>query len=217
MNRRSFIKNKLYKSLIFISVSINIIVFVLVFTPLTNKLYGYLEVTPEIEKADAIILLSSGYYTEDTLDQNSFQRMMYAMSLYREGYAKKIIVCGGVIKHGESPISVIIKKTMVKLGIDENDIITEESSQNTFENIANSIPIMSSMNFKKTLLVTSSSHMFRSLAICKKNAVDVYPAPVPCYEKDVKHILTRIRLMPEILREYLAIAYYWFQEKIYLV
>lgn len=214
MNKRPPIKNKIYKSLIFMSLAMNVIVFVFVFTPLTNQLYGYLEVTPEVKKADAIILLSSAYYTEDILEQNSFQRMLHAMSLYKEGYANKIIICGGVLKKGDLPISVIMKRIMMKIGVDENDIITEERSQNTYENIANSIPIMRSMGFKKVLLVTSSSHMFRSLSICKKLGVEAYPAPVPSYEKDINHIFLRIRLTPEILREYLAIAYYWFEGRI---
>ena len=104
-----------------------------------------------------------------------------------------------------------MKKNMIRMGVDENDIITEENSLNTHENISNLLPMINSMDFKTLLLVTSSSHMFRSLAVCKRNKVHVYPAPVLCYEKDINSIFSRIRFTPEIFREYLAIAYYWFK------
>lgn len=211
MNRLPSIKNRLKRSLIFVSVSINIIVFVFVFTPLTNELYGYLEVTPEIKKADAIILLSSESYAPNVLGQNTLQRMLQALSLYKEGYANKIIVCGGVLEKGGIPIALDMKNVLVKMGVDEKDIITEDNSQNTYENISNLAVILRSMGVKKSLLVTSSYHMFRSLAICKRLGVEVFPAPVPCYEKDVHNVCHRVRFVPEIIREYMAITYFWFK------
>jgi len=137
--------------------------------------------------------------------------MLQAVSLYKEGYAKKIIICGGVLKKGDPPISVTIKDLMVKMGVNGDDIITEERSQNTYENLANSLPILDSLGLKKSLLVTSSYHMFRSLLICKKMGIEAYPAPVSCYEKEIYHIPNRIRFMPEIIREYLSIVYFWFK------
>ncbi|ODS33900.1 MAG: conserver hypothetical protein [Candidatus Scalindua rubra] len=71
--------------------------------------------------------------------------------------------------------------------------------------------ILKEQNVNNSLLVTSSYHMYRSLAICKKLGVDVYPAPVPCYEKSIFHATLRTRFILEILREYGAIVYFWFK------
>ena len=118
MNVQSPVKKKICKLLFSVSLTINVIMCVLAFTPFVNRLYEYLEITPEVKKADSIVLLSSGYYTTDIPGKYTLQRMLYAMSLYEEGYANKIIICGGVLKGGDPPISVIMKDLMVKMGID---------------------------------------------------------------------------------------------------
>jgi len=196
------------KILLILSLSINTIIFFFVFTPFTNWLYANLEVKPEIKEADAIILLSAGNYTEEIFERNTYQRMLHAVKLYKMGKADKIIVCGGVQKEGAPAISEMMKKFLVYIGIAEDAIITEKESQNTYENIKNILPLLNNHNITKSLLVTSSYHMYRSLAICQKLKLDVCAAPVTCYEKDITKMNVRVRFILDILREYVAIVYF---------
>ena len=85
MKAQSTTKKKIYRALFLISLAMNAVVVVIISTPLVNRLYEHLEVAPEVKKADSIILLPSGYYTEDIPEQNSFQRMLHALSLYKGG------------------------------------------------------------------------------------------------------------------------------------
>ena len=187
---------------------LNIMVLSFIFTPVTNYLYAILEVKSEVKKADAIILLSSANYTDNIFERSTYQRMFHASRLYNQGYADKIIICGGVLKKGMPSIAELMKSFLVEMGISKTDIITENSSQNTYENIQNSMRILKEQSVKNALLVTSSSHMFRSLGVCKKLGVVVHPAPVPCYEKRIFNVALRSRFILEILREYGAICYF---------
>ncbi len=167
-----------------------------------------LEVEPELKKADAIILLSNGIYTDRIHAENNYQRMLHAYRLYKEGFADKIIVCGGVVIEEAPSFAEVMKDFLVEIGMNEECIITESKSLNTYENIVFVKPTLQKLNIRNSLLVTSSYHMYRSLAICKKLDVSVYAAPVPCYEKSLNHATQRARFILEILREYGAIIYF---------
>lgn len=197
-----------YRLFFFLLLSLNIIAISLVFTPVTNYLYAVLEIEPEIRNADSIILLSDGVYTDKIHAGNNYQRMLRAYRLYKQGFADKIIICGGVVIKGMPSFAETIKDFLVEIGINEECLITENRSLNTYEDIKYAKPILRELNIKNSLLVTSSYHMYRSLAICKKLDVKVYAAPVPCYEKDLHNATQRLRFVLEVLREYGAIIYF---------
>ena len=199
-----------YKRLfIFASLGLNLVVLTLFFTPLSNYLYAFLEIKPEIVKTKAIILLSSSQYDSDILEKDTYQRIFQTYKLYKLGFADKIIVCGGILIKGNPPISKTIKDVLVDLGINSDAILTEVSSHNTYENIKYIIPILREQNIVRPLLVTSSYHMYRSLAVCQKLGLVAYPAPVPCYEKKLSTFMLRSRHVLTVLREYGAIFYFW--------
>ena len=197
-----------YRLLFFLLLSLNIIAISLVFTPVTNYLYAVLEMEPEIRNADSIILLSDGVYTGKIHAGNNYQRMLCAYRLYKQGFADKIIICGGVVIKGLPSFAEVMKDFLVEIGINKECIITETNSLNTYENIKYAKPILRQFDIKNSLLVTSSYHMYRSLAICKKLNVSVYAAPVPCYEKNLQHMTQRTRFILEVLREYGSIIYF---------
>jgi uncharacterized SAM-binding protein YcdF (DUF218 family) len=198
-----------YRLLFFLLLSLNVIAISLVFTPVANYLYAVLEVKPEIRKADSIILLSSGVYTDKIFMRDNYQRIMHAYWLYKQGYADKIIICGGAVVKGLPSLAELMKDFLVEIGMDGGRIITENHSRNTYENISNIKPVLSELDINSSLLVTSSYHMYRSLAISKKLGIVAYPAPVICYEKNVYRASLRTRFITEILREYGAILYFW--------
>jgi len=208
MSETSPLKHKCLKTACALSLAMNAAVFALIFTPLTNWMYARIEVQPAIEKADAIVLLAAGNYTPEIFSGDAYQRMHHAFDLHKHGYADKIIICGGILSEGALPISVMMKTFLVKMGVDKGKIVTEDSSQNTYENIKNALPILESMGVRKPILVTSSYHMFRSLGVCRKLGLSVYPAPVPCYEKTLSDFGHRSRTIPNILREYCALIYF---------
>ncbi|MBF0363757.1 MAG: YdcF family protein [Oligoflexia bacterium] len=132
--------------------------------------------------------------------------------------ASKIIVCGGKFGIGISN-SQAIKNVLLEFGIPHKEIYLEELSSNTYENLKFAKKIIDVHKIKSILLVTSSSHMLRSLLVSKRlsfansgnrapNDVIVYPAPVPCYEKKFRSVGARIRHLYDLLIEYGAIVYF---------
>lgn len=194
--------------LTFLSLAANAFLLLFLFSPALSAIHAFLEVQPRITPAGAIVLLSSGHYTDEIFEQASYQRMLHAADLYHRGMAPKIIVCGGILRQGSDPVSLLMARFLVRLGVRESDITTETSSQDTRENLLFSKKIMTHQGVKNGLLVTSCSHMRRSLAVARRLDMELNPAPVPCYEKDIVHPLARSRFIAETLRELGALVYF---------
>ena len=66
--------------------------------------------------------------------------------LYHEERSSKIIVCGGKVRsfdNGKAPEWKAMKNAAVDLGVKTEDILTEEASISTYENLVNTEKIIS--------------------------------------------------------------------------
>ncbi len=99
-------------------------------------------------------------------------RITTAIELYKLGKVKKILITSGdgaVFRLVEEPEADLVKTFLLRIGIPENDILIENKSKNTRENA-----IFTKQNLDnqypnaKCLLITSASHMPRSLGCFAK-------------------------------------------------
>ena len=117
-------------------------------------------------------------------------RVPVAVDAYKAGRAGKIMLCGGKLrdfpneKYSESEH---MRQAALEFGVAEEDIILENSSQNTVENILFALVELQRQfclnNVRRVLLVTTAYHMRRSLAIARY----LFPAHitiVPCPAND---------------------------------
>lgn len=118
------------------------------------------------EKADCIIVLGSMKAAK--------YRVPVAVEIYNAGRASKIILCGGKLRNfpdGTYSEAEHMRRAALDLGVSEEDIIVENTSQNTVENIRFALKelekIFGSNNLRSVLLVTTAYHMRRSLAIAR--------------------------------------------------
>lgn len=93
-------------------------------------------------------------------------RLPKAVELYKEGRASKILFSGGVKwKGSDFPEAIALKKEAIKLGVPENDILTEDISLHTLENVLASLLVLDREfhlhNIERLLVVTTSYHMKR--------------------------------------------------------
>jgi uncharacterized SAM-binding protein YcdF (DUF218 family) len=97
------------------------------------------------------------------------------MDLYKLGKIKKILITSGTgsLKEPDMKEALIIKNYIVKIGIPENDVITESASRNTYENAVYTIKLIGKDPAKKYLVITSASHMRRSLGCFDKAGLKV--------------------------------------------
>ena len=113
---------------------------------------------------------------------NSGDRLISALELYKLGKIEKIIISGGngdLINDGmmESEWS---KSFLLNMGVEIEDMLLENSSRNTMENAQNTSILIGSDISKKLLLITSAKHMKRAKFCFKKNNfnIDCYPTDI---------------------------------------
>lgn len=134
------------------------------------------------EKADCIIVLGSVKAAK--------YRVPVAVAAYKAERANKLVFCGGTFwdfPDGISSEAEYMHKTALELGVPDRDIILENSSQNTVENILFALAAMQrnlGLNkVHKVLLVTTAYHMRRSLAIAQHLFPD-HITIIPCPAND---------------------------------
>lgn len=131
----------------------------------------------DIQPADVIVVLGGGIHgsappwrlAPDLND--AADRVVYAAQLYHAEKAARILVSGGTLswKGVQQSEASAMKALLVQLSVPESDIIEEDKSQSTYENMKNSQPILANLGMQKVLLVTSAAHMPRSMATALQN------------------------------------------------
>lgn len=114
-------------------------------------------------------------------------RVPVAAQAYKAGRASKIMLCGGKLRDfsdGKYSEAEHMRQAALALGIAEEDIVLENSSQNTVENILFSqIELQRTFwlnKVRRVLLVTTAYHMRRSLAIARylfPDHIEIIPCP----------------------------------------
>ena len=96
-----------------------------------------------------------------------------AIKLYHQGTADKLFLTGGVgflSKNRETSEAYIMRKYMMSKGITDSDIIIEDCSRDTYENMKNSLAQIEKACGEggKVIIVTSDFHSKRSKGMLEK-------------------------------------------------
>lgn len=216
---------KIKKTFICFCVFFTLFIMAVMFTPIANIMAGLLEIEPKYENADVIVVLAGGIYPDGTLGGCSKERVLQAVSLYKMGYARKMMIIGSTILNGPKKLadaftestddfksdvvdSIAMKDIAVKLGVQKEDILIDTTTTHTFENIKKAISMMKENNFKTALLVTSDTHMYRSMHVAKKNGFNFIPAHAPNYSQYMVSSMDRINLFYETMWEFVGLGIY---------
>ena len=134
------------------------------------------------ENVDCIIVLGSVKAAQ--------YRVPVAVDAYNAGRANKLMLCGGALRDfsdGKYIEAEHMYKAALELGVAEENIILEKLSQNTVENILFALIELQRTfwlnKVRRVLLVTTTYHMRRSLAIARY----LFPkhiAIIPCPAND---------------------------------
>lgn len=134
------------------------------------------------ENVDCILVLGSVKAAQ--------YRVPAAVRAYKVGRSSKMMLCGGKLRDfsdGRCSEAEHMRQTALALGVVEEDIILENRSQNTVENILFAmIELQRSVwlnNVHSVLLVTTAYHMRRSLAIARY-LLPAHITIIPCPAND---------------------------------
>lgn len=131
------------------------------------------------KKYPAGVLLCGDIATYDKLSgriifKSGADRLLQTIYLYRNGVIDKIIVSGGSghLLYKDRTEAAFIKKYLVAIGVESDDIIFESRSKNTYENakFTKKLLVENSIN-ESVLLITSALHMKRASATFRKQGV----------------------------------------------
>lgn len=135
--------------------------------------------------ADAIVILGAGAepsIAPRTLVEvnKSGDREILGAWLYHQGKAGKIVVSGGVVPWvnpaGIPSGAESMAELLTLLDVPPEAIVLEPASRNTFENAAFTRQVLAETGEQTILLVTSATHMPRSVRLYEAQGFTVIPA-----------------------------------------
>lgn len=187
----------IFKKIIIISIVGLLIIFIIV--EISIIIYGNVH---NIKKTDYIIILGAGINGEEM--SPALEERMETTLKYLENNDKgeKIIVSGGKGNGENISEALAMKRYLISNGVDENRIIMEDESTNTFENFKFSKEKIIKDSGKEiglvsTKIITSDFHCLRSNFLAQRNGYrEVYT-----YSTKFK-----IYLIPYYIREFFALA-----------
>lgn len=147
------------KKILLISSLLILIVVLWFSTPLLLTKIGEILILNEAPyKVDVIIVLSG---------DDEGQRLRHAFNLYQKRFSKKILLSGGTNLWEETGID-LMEMYLIKLGVSQEDIISEKRSESTVENASFSKQLLEERGLKSAIVVTSPPHTRRVSMIFKK-------------------------------------------------
>ena len=130
-----------------------------------------------------IVVLGGGHVSDPKLPVTSqlspvsLVRFTEGVRLYRELPGSKIILAGGAVFDSVPEVEITAKIAEI-MNVNRSDLVLEKMSKDTEDQAQMIKNIVGNDRF---ILVTSASHMFRSVALFKKNGMDPIPAPTNHY------------------------------------
>ncbi len=129
-------------------------------------------------KADCIIILGSAI--EDDRPSPVFEkRIQHGIQLHKKGFASTIIFTGGIGDRERYSESLVAQNYAIENGIPASQILIEEQSRTTQQNLAEAQAIMQQRQFKSAIIVSDPLHMKRSILMAQDLGMTVFSSPTP--------------------------------------
>lgn len=224
---KTFKKAVKWFSLAFTAVS-----FIVMLTPLPNRLAAPLLVSEgPAQKTDVIAVLGGGAYANGVLGGASNERLIKGVLLYREGRAPKIVFTGGSVLElkaklnhtvlgstdagaGRFTEAGLMRGLATGMGVPPADCVVEDKSLSTFENLRNLKAYMDGNGMRTATIVSSPLHMKRTALIARKLGMEFTLSPAFDATKHRTTPIARVHLMRDVLWEYAALGLYWMKGNI---
>ncbi|MBI4241949.1 MAG: YdcF family protein [Candidatus Rokubacteria bacterium] len=129
--------------------------------------------------ADAIVILGGGVTWPGALQCQSLLRLQRGVELYRQGYAPRVIVTGGVTAPDAAvPTEAkLMRQLALTMGVKPDDIVVEDRATRTYENAVRVAAIMRRGGWRSAVLVTDPVHMRRARLVFERVGILTHPAP----------------------------------------
>ena len=154
-----------------------VVPFLLLAVLVAVRIYAYGTKVVDV-KADAAIVLGAAVWGGE-VSPVFRERINHAIELYRNGKVRKIILTGGQGNRRELTEAAAARAYAVKKGVPEGDILVEDKSHTTYENVLNAKQLADANGLKKVLIVSDPMHMKRAITMAEDIGLEAYPSPTP--------------------------------------
>jgi uncharacterized SAM-binding protein YcdF (DUF218 family) len=126
-----------------------------------------------------VVVLGGGHVSNPQIPATSrvsssaLVRLVEGIRLYREGHGRKLILTGGVI-FDPIPHARVLANIAQSIGVDKQDLVLEDNSMDTKDEARF---VRELVGEDKFILVTSATHMPRSMALFRNQGMEPIPAP----------------------------------------
>lgn len=128
-----------------------------------NKITEYIFINSKPQRADLAIVFGTRHKAP----------LLKISELYENGFVSKILLTGGINKKTGDNEAEEMSKYLIKIGINKNDLILENKSINSLENVLFSKKKIEKCvgfdNIKKIILITKHYHSRRIAMTMKKH------------------------------------------------
>ena len=150
---------------------------VLVFGVLASRICSFGN-TRSDASADAAIVLGAAVWSSG-VSPVFRERINHGIDLYRTGKVRKLIFTGGQGNPGEPTESAAARDYALQSGVPAQDILIEEKSHTTYENIKYAKQVADTHNIKRVLIVSDPLHMKRAVLMAQDVGLKAEPSPTP--------------------------------------
>jgi len=150
---------------------------VVVLTVTATRIYRYSSIAVD-KQADAAVVLGAAVWSQN-VSPVFRERINHAVDLYRKGKVRKLIFTGGQGNSNEPTEAAAASSYAQANGIPIQDILVEQKSHTTFENIVNAKQLADANSLKTVLIVSDPMHMKRAMTMARDVGLIAYPSPTP--------------------------------------
>lgn len=154
--------------------------------------------------ADAAVVLGAAAWDKNPSPVFR-ERINHAITLYQSGKVDKLIFTGGTPKPGYMTEAEVGRRYALKQGVPRSDILFENTSRDTYQNLANIRPLLHDNNLDTIVIISDPFHLARAQAIADslKLHATTSATPTSAYTDEQKR---RQFLLQE---SYALFAFYW--------
>jgi len=139
------------------------------------RIYTYSNTSSDTQ-ADAAVVLGAAVWSQG-VSPVFRERINHAIDLYRRRQVHKIIFTGGQGNPNEPTEAAAARMYAIGNGISQSDILIEQRSHTTYENLVYAKQLADVHGLKKVLIVSDPMHMKRAIAMAEDVGLDAYPSP----------------------------------------
>ena len=159
------------------AVLVTLCILVLAVGVLASRIYSYRNATSDAP-ADAAVVLGAAVWTSQ-VSPVFRERINHGIDLYQKRQVQKLIFTGGQGNPGEPTESSAARQYALLRGVPAADILIEEKSHTTYENILHAKQLADTHGIKKVLIVSDPLHMKRAVVMASDMGLVAEPSPTP--------------------------------------